>query len=188
MATLRLRNLRKSYGEVEVIKGVDLDINDRGLRGLRRPVGLRQVDPAADDRRARGDHLGRPDDRRRAGQRRAAGRARARDGVPVLCALSAHDGRATTWASRSASPGPPRPKADKKVQAAANVLQLDALLDRKPGALSGGQRQRVAIGRAIVRDSQGLPVRRAALQSRRRRCGFRCGSSSPGCTTRSMPP
>ena len=29
MATLRLRNLRKTYGDVEVIKGVDLDINDR---------------------------------------------------------------------------------------------------------------------------------------------------------------
>ena len=41
---------------------------------------------------------------------------------------------------------------DEKVRAAAKVLQLDALLDRKPKALSGGQRQRVAIGRAIVRN------------------------------------
>jgi multiple sugar transport system ATP-binding protein len=39
-----------------------------------------------------------------------------------------------------------------KVMAAAKVLQLDHLLDRKPKALSGGQRQRVAIGRAIVRE------------------------------------
>ena len=39
-----------------------------------------------------------------------------------------------------------------KVMAAAKVLQLDQLLDRKPKALSGGQRQRVAIGRAIVRE------------------------------------
>ena len=39
-----------------------------------------------------------------------------------------------------------------KVNAAAKVLQLDHLLDRKPKALSGGQRQRVAIGRAIVRE------------------------------------
>ena len=39
-----------------------------------------------------------------------------------------------------------------KVTAAAKVLQLDHLLDRKPKALSGGQRQRVAIGRAIVRE------------------------------------
>ena len=40
----------------------------------------------------------------------------------------------------------------KKVTAAAKVLQLEPLLDRKPKALSGGQRQRVAIGRAIVRE------------------------------------
>jgi ABC-type sugar transport system ATPase subunit len=39
-----------------------------------------------------------------------------------------------------------------KVEAAAEALQLTHLLDRKPKALSGGQRQRVAIGRAIVRD------------------------------------
>ena len=39
-----------------------------------------------------------------------------------------------------------------KINEAARVLQLEALLDRKPKALSGGQRQRVAIGRAIVRE------------------------------------
>ena len=46
------------------------------------------------------------------------------------------------------------PKADieTRVRRAAGILQLDALLDRKPRALSGGQRQRVAIGRAIVRE------------------------------------
>ncbi|WP_144107669.1 ABC transporter ATP-binding protein [Paraburkholderia sp. BCC1886] len=45
------------------------------------------------------------------------------------------------------------PKADieRKVREAARILQLDALLERKPRELSGGQRQRVAIGRAIVR-------------------------------------
>jgi lactose/L-arabinose transport system ATP-binding protein len=47
-----------------------------------------------------------------------------------------------------------RPKAeiDEKVKRAAEILQLGALLERKPAALSGGQRQRVAIGRAIVRN------------------------------------
>ncbi len=47
-----------------------------------------------------------------------------------------------------------RPKAeiDAKVRQAAQILGLENLLDRKPGALSGGQRQRVALGRAIVRD------------------------------------
>jgi multiple sugar transport system ATP-binding protein len=46
------------------------------------------------------------------------------------------------------------PKAEiaKRVERVAEVLQIEPLLDRKPGALSGGQRQRVAIGRALVRD------------------------------------
>ncbi len=46
------------------------------------------------------------------------------------------------------------PKAEiaRRVARAAEVLQIEELLDRKPGALSGGQRQRVAIGRALVRD------------------------------------
>ena len=46
------------------------------------------------------------------------------------------------------------PKAEiaKRVARAAEILQIEPLLDRKPGALSGGQRQRVAIGRALVRD------------------------------------
>ncbi|WP_173917030.1 ABC transporter ATP-binding protein [Halobacillus sp. Marseille-Q1614] len=43
---------------------------------------------------------------------------------------------------------------DQRVQNAAKILGLEALLDRKPKALSGGQRQRVALGRAIVRDAK----------------------------------
>lgn len=46
----------------------------------------------------------------------------------------------------------PRDEIDKRVARAAEILQIQPLLDRKPGALSGGQRQRVAIGRALVRD------------------------------------
>jgi multiple sugar transport system ATP-binding protein len=44
-----------------------------------------------------------------------------------------------------------KPEIDKRVRDAARILDLEALLDRKPRALSGGQRQRVAMGRAIVR-------------------------------------
>jgi multiple sugar transport system ATP-binding protein len=46
----------------------------------------------------------------------------------------------------------PKAEIDKRVDRAAEILQIGPLLDRKPGALSGGQRQRVAIGRALVRD------------------------------------
>ena len=46
----------------------------------------------------------------------------------------------------------PQAEIDVRVARAAEILQMEALLDRKPAALSGGQRQRVAIGRALVRD------------------------------------
>jgi multiple sugar transport system ATP-binding protein len=46
----------------------------------------------------------------------------------------------------------PKPEIEERITRAAKILQIEALLDRKPGALSGGQRQRVAIGRALVRD------------------------------------
>lgn len=46
----------------------------------------------------------------------------------------------------------PQAEIDIRVARAAEILQMEALLDRKPAALSGGQRQRVAIGRALVRD------------------------------------
>ncbi len=46
----------------------------------------------------------------------------------------------------------PKPEIERRVQSAAEILQLDPLLKRKPKQLSGGQRQRVALGRAIVRE------------------------------------
>jgi sn-glycerol 3-phosphate transport system ATP-binding protein len=47
--------------------------------------------------------------------------------------------------------GTPKPEIDARVQEAARILELGAMLERKPRQLSGGQRQRVAMGRAIVR-------------------------------------
>lgn len=47
----------------------------------------------------------------------------------------------------------PKPEIERRVNQAADVLQITHLLDRKPDQLSGGQRQRVAIGRALVRDA-----------------------------------
>jgi multiple sugar transport system ATP-binding protein len=48
--------------------------------------------------------------------------------------------------------GTPKAEIDRKVRAAADMLQITPFLDRRPAQLSGGQRQRVAIGRAIVRE------------------------------------
>jgi multiple sugar transport system ATP-binding protein len=50
--------------------------------------------------------------------------------------------------------GVPRGEADRLVEEAARLLQIEALLERRPAQLSGGQRQRVAIGRAIVRQPE----------------------------------
>ena len=50
--------------------------------------------------------------------------------------------------------GTPKAEIRRRVDRAAAMLQLDALLNRKPAQLSGGQRQRVAIGRALVREAQ----------------------------------
>lgn len=49
--------------------------------------------------------------------------------------------------------GTPKEEIDRRVQRTAKMLQLEALLQRKPAQLSGGQRQRVAIGRALVREA-----------------------------------
>ncbi|MCL6705949.1 sn-glycerol-3-phosphate ABC transporter ATP-binding protein UgpC [Pseudomonas sp. R2.Fl] len=48
--------------------------------------------------------------------------------------------------------GVPKPEREKALAEVAKLLQIDHLVDRKPGQLSGGQRQRVAMGRALVRD------------------------------------
>ena len=56
---------------------------------------------------------------------------------------------------------------DRRIESGAAALNLSDYLDRRPGQLSGGQRQRVAIGRAIVREPCGVPVRRAAVKPRR---------------------
>jgi multiple sugar transport system ATP-binding protein len=49
--------------------------------------------------------------------------------------------------------GAPKAEIQRRVRKAAEMLQLESLLDRKPAQLSGGQRQRVAIGRALVREA-----------------------------------
>ncbi|MGX7705324.1 ABC transporter ATP-binding protein [Methylobacterium sp. Gmos1] len=150
MATLRLRGLRKSYGDAEIIKGVDLDIADRefavfvGPSGcgkstlLRMIAGLEEItdgDLFIDG--ARVNEVG-PADR---------GLAMVFQSYALYPHMSVRDNMAFALKLAGAS------KAERaaKVAEASRILQLDAYLDRKPKDLSGGQRQRVAIGRAIVR-------------------------------------
>ena len=61
----------------------------------------------------------------------------------------------------------PKEEIDRKVNEAAEILDLQNHLERKPANLSGGQRQRVAMGRAIVRYAEGVPDGRAAVEPRR---------------------
>ena len=56
MADLKLTEVEKAYGDVKVLSHINLDIATGELMRLRRAFGLRQVDAAADDRRARTDH------------------------------------------------------------------------------------------------------------------------------------
>ncbi len=150
MATVTLKDVRKSYGAVNIIQGVDLAIQDRefvvfvGPSGcgkstlLRMIAGLEEI--TAGDLMIDGAVVNDvPPD--------ARGLAMVFQSYALYPHMSVADNMA--FALRLASV--PKAERDAKVAAAAKILQLEKLLDRKPGQLSGGQRQRVAIGRAIVR-------------------------------------
>ena len=156
MAAITMKNIVKRYGDgFPAVNDVTLDDRGRRVHDPRRPVGLREVHAAADDRRARGHHRGRHVHRRRAGQRRGAAGPQPRDGVPELRALPAPDACSRTSPSRSGcASSSPTTRSRAKVEEAAATLELTEHLERKPGNLSGGQRQRVAMGRAIVRDAE----------------------------------
>ena len=74
-----------------------------------------------------------------------------RNGIPVVRPVSAHD-RLQQPGVRSRNQKVPKRDIDRRIQRAAEILDLDPLIKRRPNQLSGGQRQRVALGRAIVRE------------------------------------
>ena len=113
---------------------------------------MRQIDTAAAHSRAR-DAQQRHHSHQRQGRHEHASVAAWRgDGLSIVCAVSAHDGRGEhgVWTEDSGHAAGAR--SSRASRRAAEILQLQELLERKPRALSGGQRQRVAIGRAIVRE------------------------------------
>jgi len=150
MATLSLRDVRKSYGRTEVIHGVSIDVSDGefivivGPSGcgkstlLRMVAGLETVT---------------------AGEIAIAG-ARVNDKEPMdrdiamvfqNYALYPHMTVYDNMAYGLKIAGTPRAEIAERVNQAAELLQIGDYLKRKPRDLSGGQRQRVAMGRAIVR-------------------------------------
>jgi ABC-type sugar transport system ATPase subunit len=151
MAALTLDAVRKSFGATDVLHGIDLSIRDGeftvfvGPSGCGKSTLLRLI----------------------CGLDEVSGGTIAIDGEVVNDVPPAKRGLAMVFQSYALYPhmsvagnmgyalrlaGTPRDEIDRRVKAAASVLRLDALLDRKPRQLSGGQRQRVAIGRAIVRE------------------------------------
>ena len=150
MATVALTNVKKSYGDVNIIQGVDLSIKDRefvvfvGPSGCGKSTLLRMI----------------------AGLEEITSGELKIDNTVVNDVPPDQRGLAMVFQSYALYPhmsveknmgfalklaGVPKSERDSKVGEAARILQLEKLLDRKPGQLSGGQRQRVAIGRAIVR-------------------------------------
>ena len=150
MATLQLRDIRKSYGQSEVIKGVSLDITDRefvvfvGPSGCGKSTLLRMI--AGLEEITAGDLV---IDGKRVNRVGPADRGLAM--VFQSYALYPHMTVRQNMAFALRLAHVPKAERDRKVDAAARILQLEPYLERRPKDLSGGQRQRVAIGRAIVR-------------------------------------
>jgi multiple sugar transport system ATP-binding protein len=151
MAGLELKNVVKRYGETAVIHGVDLGVRDGefvvfvGPSGCGKSTLLRMISGL--ETVSEGDLLL---DGRRVNEVSAAQRGLAM--VFQSYALYPHMTVYQNMAFGLENIGTPRGEIDAKVQTAAKLLRLEALLERRPRELSGGQRQRVAIGRAIVRE------------------------------------
>ena len=150
MATLTLRELRKSYGSFEVIKGIDLAIADRefvvfvGPSGCGKSTLLRMI--AGLEEITAGELQ---IDGKRVNQVGPADRGLAM--VFQTYALYPHMTVRQNMGFALRLARVPKRERDRKVDDAARILQLEPYLERRPRDLSGGQRQRVAIGRAIVR-------------------------------------
>ncbi|MEO9896500.1 MAG: sn-glycerol-3-phosphate ABC transporter ATP-binding protein UgpC [Paracoccaceae bacterium] len=151
MASVTLSGLKKSYGAVEVIQNLDLEIADGEFVVLVGPSGcgkstlLRMV--AGLERISGGE--ARIDDKV---VNNVAAKNRDIAMVFQNYALYPHKTVRQNIGFSLQMRKTPKAEIEKRVNEAAELLALTPLLDRTPRALSGGQRQRVAMGRAIVRD------------------------------------
>ncbi|AJC80782.1 sn-glycerol-3-phosphate ABC transporter ATP-binding protein [Rhizobium etli bv. phaseoli str. IE4803] len=150
MSALDIQNIRKTYGEVETLKGIDISLESGeflvllGSSGCGKSTllniiaGLAEAtsgDVSIGGRSVLGVH---PKDR---------DIAMVFQSYALYPNLTVHRNIGFGLEMRKV----PAPERDKAVRDAAKLLQIENLLDRKPSQLSGGQRQRVAIGRALVR-------------------------------------
>ncbi len=150
MADVSLNAIRKSFGSIEVIKGVDLDIKSGefivfvGPSGCGKSTLLRMI-AGLEDITAGSLSIGGRD---------MTDEDPAKRGIAMVFqtyALYPHMTVRENMGFALRFAGMDKREIESRVMDAAKMLELETYLDRKPKALSGGQRQRVAIGRAIVR-------------------------------------
>ncbi|RYH11616.1 ABC transporter ATP-binding protein [Tropicimonas sp. IMCC6043] len=151
MTQIVLRDVRKAFGEVNVIHGIDLVVESGefvvfvGPSGCGKSTLLRLIagleDVTSGDVEIDGEVVN-----------RVSASERGLAMVFQSYALYPHMTVYRNMAFGLENTHMPRAEIDSRVRTAAEMLQITDYLDRRPKALSGGQRQRVAIGRAIVRD------------------------------------
>ena len=153
MASLKIRDVKKSYGDLQVMHGVDLDVEEGefvvfvGPSGCGKSTLLRMIAGLVEVTSGEisiGDKV-------------VNEVAPAKRGVAMVFqsyALYPHMTVFNNMAFGLKQAKTPPKEIDRRVREAAEVLQITDYLDRSPRNLSGGQRQRVAIGRAIVRDPE----------------------------------
>jgi ABC-type sugar transport system ATPase subunit len=150
MAQVLLKGVKKSFGDTQVVRGVDLEVRDGellivvGASGCGKSTLLRLLAGLEEPSEGEiwiGDRLVN------------AVPPKDRDIAMVFqsYALYPHMTVRENMGFGLAVRGTPKPEIDRAVDEAARILGLTELLDRLPRAMSGGQRQRVAMGRAIVR-------------------------------------
>jgi len=150
MSSLTIDSVGKKYGEVRAIKDVTIDVADGEFLVLVGPSGcgkstlLRMIaglEQLTEGRVVLGDRdVSRVDPKDR-------DVAMVFQNYALYPHMTVYDNMAFGLEQRKT----PKAEIREKVMEAARILDLEHLVDRKPGALSGGQRQRVAMGRAIVR-------------------------------------
>ncbi len=155
MASISINRVSKSYGSLPVLQDLDIDINDGEFVSFLGPSGCGKSTllfciAGLEEISAGAIHLGNQD----------MGRIPPRDRNIALVfqdyALYPHMRVRENIAFPLQQQGLPAKTIQTQVAWAAELLGLEALLDRSPAELSGGQRQRVAVGRAIVRNPAAL--------------------------------
>ncbi|WP_435230361.1 ABC transporter ATP-binding protein [Pseudopelagicola sp. nBUS_20] len=151
MAQVELKRVNKFFGETEVIRNVDLEISKGefvvfvGPSGCGKSTLLRLI--AGLETLTGGDIA--------IADKTVTDLPPSKRGIAMVFQSYALYPHMTVFHNMAFSldlQGLPRKEIKERVEKAAQILQMESLLDRKPAALSGGQRQRVAIGRAIVRN------------------------------------